>query len=266
MMLPNSAVLRASMTKATRFLRTNSHTIKTVVAMLGAAWACKEFYEAFPEAQRLKEEAMKNKGGELSKVETILAILPAFTEPATFLALTEWFIFSANKDASGKILVATAAAKYYKDKQEEFEQKAEEILGEKKVKSIHEAISQDKVNNTDPMIFANIPKDPDGKYWIQEDVGGSWFRNTRENVDHTLAVCATSVSGARYEGDDVPYSDFLYKVGVSTDTLVAEHYVFDPRKLSYMTDTTGIWDYCEGPDGNPAAILRTSKLVEPMFR
>ncbi len=266
MILPNTTVLRASMTKATRFLQSNSHTIKTVVAMIGAAWACKEFYEAFPEAQRLKEEATKNKGKELTKVETILAVLPAFLEPAAFLALTEWFIFWAHKDAAGKVMVAAAAAKYYKDNAEKFEQKAEEILGEKKVKSIHEAISQDEVNNTDPKIFESIPKGEDGKYWIKEDAAGHWFRDTREHVDHSLAVCATTLAAAKYEGDDVPYSDFLCQIDVDTDNLISEILIFDPKKLGKMTDTTGIWDYCEGPDGKPAAILRTSELVETMFR
>ena len=261
MLLPNTSALKASMSTATRFLRNNSHAIKTAASMLGAAWACKEFYEAFPEAQRLKDEATQKKGSELTKLETILAVLPAFAEPAAFLLLTEWCIYSGHKQYTKDMLMATAAIKYYKDNDEAFKEKAEEILGEKKVKSIHEAISQEKVDNTDPQIFDSIPKDEDGKYWIYEDAGGHWFRSTREEVDHALAVCAVTLASAKYEGDEVPYSDFLCQMHIDTDNLLANTFIFDTKKIGTLTSTNGLWDYCKGPDGNPAAIVRTGEVL-----
>lgn len=195
------------------FVSTNSHTIKSALAMVGVIGVGYTTHQATKNAEELKAKAAEEKGSELSKVETIVAVAPAYALPAAITVVTEALIFGANKDATNKIVAAGAVATMYKDQLKEFTEKAKEVVGENKVKDIREAVEKDNLNK-DPNMYRH-PSDFDSTNsgviccW-KEYLSGQKFYASYDQV----ALYIKEMENELVRGNDVDLNEFYEKAGV----------------------------------------------------
>ncbi len=242
------------------FVKVNSHTIKAAAAMGGVLAVAKTSYDAYPILHTELEEAEKEKGKPLTKTERIIIMAKAFWKAGLAVTFTEALILASIFDANGKILAASAVAALNKEKLEEWKESAADILGKKKVEEIDEKVAEKEIMKGYPMY--NAMYDMDGKYWIKEDITGRFFRDTEEGVKTKIALIAGKLGGA-FE-DEIPVSDFFCMVDLDTEPAASEAYVFHTSNRREMTDAhllSGLFKYCKGPDGRPAAYFLLSKLV-----
>lgn len=242
----NFETIKTTLNATKKFMITNSHTIKSALAMVGVGWTAYESYSAYPEVQRRKEEAEKEKGGELTKVETAVAVAPAFARPATVLAATETLILSANKDATSKIIAAGTIAAMNKKKLEEFVEEAKGIVGEKKVSDIKSEITRKHFDEEVEKGGWNWPENPeDGKYWWRDELTGQMFRSNTQDVELAIAKLEANLAA----GEIVEYDEFAWQVGIKN---------CGASKCAYWDPVDGLRiryeiNYIKGPKGEPAA-------------
>lgn len=249
----NTQSIKALFNTAKTALRVNSHTIKSFAAMIGVGWTAYESYAAYPKAHDLKDQAEKDKGSELSKVETVVAMAPAFARPATVLTATEALIFSANKDASGKILAAGTLAAMNKDRLNEFVDKAKEVVGEKKVSDIKQEITHSHFDK-EMQGGWQWPENPDdGKFWWRDELTGQMFRANTHDVELAIAKCEAQLAS----GELVTFDEFGYQVGIKHCKTSQSAY-WDPMegvRIRYEIN------YIKGPQGEPAAEVVFDNLL-----
>lgn len=231
-------------------IKTNSHTIKSVAAMLGVGWMGYECYQAYPKAMELKENAEIEKGDKLTKPELVIAVAPAFIKPVAIGVGVETLIYSANKDASGKILAAGAVATMYKDQLKEFKDKVTELVGEKKVQEIKDEINKDTIMNHEHELreYTLSAKRPDGTAVVLmvDGLTGQPFYASMEQVRSWVKDMEI-----RLLKDDVVYmNEFYERAGIefrnSSGIGVGSTAYFDSRTIQSLrnafTFTVGEFD------------------------
>lgn len=195
------------------FVTANSHTIKSAMAMVGVIGVGYTSHQAAKDAEERKKKATEEKGSELSKVETIVAVAPAYALPVAVSVITEALIFGANKDATNKIVAAGAVATMYKDQLKEFTDKAKEVVGENKVRDIKDAIGKDNLEK-DPNMYRHPDDfDPTNSGVVccwKEYLSGQKFYASYDKVALYIKEMEVSLKS----GEDVALSEFYDKVGI----------------------------------------------------
>lgn len=132
------------LSKSQMFLKRNSSTILTCVGAVGVIATTVTAVKATPKAMALLDNAKKEKGEELTTLETVKIAGPAYIPSAVLGVSTIACIFGANilnKHGQASLMSAYALAdRSYKD----YKKKVEELYGEEAGAQIRAGIAKDK--------------------------------------------------------------------------------------------------------------------------
>ena len=189
--------------KSQMFIKRNSSTILTCIGAAGVVVTAVTAVKATPKALRLLEEAKKEKGEDLTKLETVKIAAPAYVPAALLGASTIACIFGANilnHRAQASLMSAYALVdSAYKD----YRGKVDELYGEEAGDAVRAGIAKDKYE--DQQIV------PEGDNLLYFDFySGRYFEST-----------AAQVKNAEYQlnrklmMDDCVYlSEWYYLLGI----------------------------------------------------
>lgn len=257
----NTQSIKAAWSTFKHFTAVNSHTIKAVGAMIGVGAVAKTAYDAYPDARDRIAEAEEEKGGELTKVETVVAAAPAFVKPGLAVAVTEALIFESNKDATGKIAALAGLCAIKSDEVKEIKEKTEELLGKNKAAEIESEIAKDHFNKTIGTKTEsgwNWPETiSDGKFWWRDSLTGQVFRANHEDV----ALAIAQIEADLAFGEIVTLDELFFKLGVKDCDagriacwIPGGSYGNGSSRVEYKVN------YIKGPNGEPAAELVLTNL------
>ena len=143
------------MNKFQYFLKKHSPIILTSIGALGVVGTSVLAVKATPKALNLLEEVKKEKGGELTTLETIkVAWKPYIPAAITGIASISCIIGASSVHAKRNAAIA-AAYNLSQTARKEFHDKAMEMIGEKKEQAIKDKIAKEKVEK-DPVTKSEV--------------------------------------------------------------------------------------------------------------
>lgn len=157
------------LSKSQMFFKRNSSTILTCVGAVGVVATTVTAVKATPKALALLDEAKKEKGEELTKLETVKIAGPVYIPSVVLGVSTLACIFGANilnKRGQASLMSAYALAdRSYKD----YKKKVDEIYGEEAGEQVRAGIAKDKYKEQP------IPPVEDGKRLYYDFYSGRYF-------------------------------------------------------------------------------------------
>lgn len=178
-------ILEKACHKSMLFLKRNSSTILTCMGAAGVVATAVMAASATPKALKLLEEATDEKGEELTKMEVVRVVAPAYIPSVVIGASTIACIFGANilnKRHQASLASAYALAdSAYKD----YRNKVRELYGDETDKTIRAAIAKDKCEELGAYAPGYRSLDISGdKRLFYEEYRGRYFETTIENVQN----------------------------------------------------------------------------------
>lgn len=161
--------------KSQLFVKRNASTILTCAGGVGVVATVVMSVKATPKAMLLLEEAKKEKGEDLTKVETVIAAGPAYI-PAAFMGVsTLACIVGAN--VLNKRTQASMASAYalLNESYKEYRAKVVDLYGKEVDTHIKNEVAKDKYKET------NV-SNTDGKELFYDTFSGRYFESTMEAV------------------------------------------------------------------------------------
>ena len=217
-----NAVLRQSKL----FVKRNATTILTTVGAVGVVVTSVMAVKATPKALRLLEDAKREKGEDLTKLEVIATAAPVYIPSVLVGTATIACVFGANvlnkKQQAAMMSAYALLDQSYKD----YKKKVDELYGEGSNKEVEHEIVKDKYDESDLSI-----DDEDGKELFYDAFSERYFRSTMADVleaeyeiNHILAQDCGVYLNEFYDQlglDEVDYGDYL---GWSTFELVETYW------------------------------------------
>jgi hypothetical protein len=194
------------------FFKRNSSTVLTCIAGVGVVVTTVMAVKATPKAMTLLEEAKREKGDDLTTLETVVTAAPAYIPTVLVGASTIACIFGANVLNKRQQAALTSAYALLDNSYKEFRKKVDELYGEGSVAEVKEEIAKDQ--------YANNPiRVSEGMQLFYDDYSGRLFESTMENVlraEYEINKILSTDTGAFlnefYEFlkiDTVEYGDYL---------------------------------------------------------
>lgn len=173
----------------TKLLGGRTRTILTVVAALGVVTTMVLTAKAVPKAEKRKAEAEEEKGEELTKLETAVAIAPAYIPTVLVGASTIACIFGISV-FSHKSQASLASAYALLDTSfKEYKGKLKELYGEEAHQKILEAIAVEKAEHMyltaatfGTACDLSLDENTSEPVWFFEENGNCLFQATIEQV------------------------------------------------------------------------------------
>lgn len=217
-----NAVLRQSKL----FVKRNASTILTTAGAVGVVVTSVMAVKATPKALRLLEDAKREKGEDLTKLEVIATAAPVYIPSVLVGTATIACVFGANvlnkKQQAAMMSAYALLDQSYKD----YKKKVDELYGEGSNKEVEHEIVKDKYNESDL-----TATDEDGKELFYDAFSERYFRSTMADVleaeyeiNHILAQDCGVYLNEFYDQlglDEVDYGDYL---GWSTFELVETYW------------------------------------------
>ena len=231
-----------------KFCKRNASTILTYLGGAGTIATAVMAVSETPKALRLIEEAEKEKGEELTKLEVVRKAGPVYI-PAVMMGVgTLVCIFGAHQLSKRQQASLMSAYALLNTKYKDYKEKTEELYGKDATHKIKEAIANDKYEEQD------IPNEDDGKNLFYDEYSQRFFKATNETVlsaeyviNKTLAENCGVALNELYDlfeidgipgGDDIGWSsaqmyemywsswiDFFHSKGVMEDG--TEYFIID---------------------------------------
>ena len=190
------------------FCRQNVSTILTCVGGAGVVATSVMAVRATPKALRLLDEAEKEKGEELTKLESVRIAGPVYIPAVLVGASTIACIFGANMLNQRKQAALMSAYALLDNSYKEYRNKIEEVYGEGANAHIQEEIAKDKYKDVD------ISVEPD-KQLFYDEFSGRYFESTTADVIAAEYALNKHISewGSAYLNDyyemlKIPVTDF----------------------------------------------------------
>lgn len=133
---------------AKTFLRKNSATILTCAGAAGVIATSVMAVKATPKAMMLLEEAEKTKGEDLTKLETVKTVAPAYIPAAVTGVATIACIFGANVLNKRQQAAMTSAYMLVSNQYKEYKKKVDELYGEAAGIRVREEVAKDHYEET----------------------------------------------------------------------------------------------------------------------
>lgn len=202
--------------KSKMFLNRNSSTILTCMVGAGVVTTAVMSATATPKAIALLEEAEKEKGEALTKLEKVKVAAPVYIPAILAGGATIACAFGANilsKRHQASIMSAYALLdQSYKD----HKKKVEELYGEEALGKISEEIAKDKYEETDISVS-------DDKILFYDEFSGQYFESTIEavqqaeyNINRDLSMRDYATVNEFYDYLNIPHIDGGDDLGWST--------------------------------------------------
>lgn len=141
--------------KSRIFLSRNAPTILTCVGAVGVAATSVMAVKATPKALSLLEEAKKEKGEELTKVEVVKVAGPSYIPAIMVGVSTVACIFSANVLNRRSQAAIMSAYALIDNSYKEYRAKVKELYGEEADKNVKTEIAKDEYAETDIVVEAD---------------------------------------------------------------------------------------------------------------
>jgi hypothetical protein len=171
---------------------------------------------ATPKALRLLEEAEREKGEELTKLESVRIAGPAYIPSILVGVSTIACIFSANMLNQRKQAALTSAYALLDSSYREYKNKVEELYGEGANKEVRTEIAKDKYEDADITVS-------DDKRLFYDEFSGRYFESTLADVlraeyaiNKQIAEWGSAYLNDYYEMLDIPTTDYGDHVGWSS--------------------------------------------------
>lgn len=236
------------------FIKRNSPTILTVLGGAGVIGTAVLAVKATPKAMQLLEQAEKEKGEELTKIETVKVAGPAYIPAAITGVGTLACIFGANVLNKRQQAAMTSAYTLLENAYKEYKNKVTELYGEEADKAVREEIAKDHYKESDI-------EPEDNKLLFYDQFSEQYFNATMEDVikaeyeiNRRISLWGGVYLNEFYELLNIPQPDYGEHLGWSSGTLMdmawSDWLDFEHEKV-------------ELDDGMECYIITMS--VEPMF-
>ena len=174
--------------KAQIFLKRNSGTILTGIGAAGVVVTSIMAVKATPKAIRILEEAKKEKGEDLTTIETVRTAGPIYIPAIISGASTIACIFGANILSKRNQAALASAYAFLNNSYKEYKNKVSELYGDEANDNIREGIAKDKYKNYNDSFT-------DDKQLYFDEYSGRYFQSTPEDIqkaeyeiNRTLAI------------------------------------------------------------------------------
>ena len=159
--------------KSRLFLKQNGSTILTYIGGMGVIVTSVMAVKATPKALYLLEQAQKEKGGDLTKIEIVQVAGPIYIPSIIIGVSTITCIFGANIMNKRQQAALISAYTMLDNSYKEYKKKVKELYGKDADQMIRDSIAKDKYDNE------NVD---DGMHLFYDDFSGRYFESTTENV------------------------------------------------------------------------------------
>lgn len=157
------------------FLKRNASTILTCLGGAGVVATSVMAVKATPKAIDILEKAKKEKGEDLTKLETIKISAPVYVPAVIMGASTLACIFGANILNTRKQAAIMSAYALLDNSYKEYKDKVQELYGPESDKEIKSEIAKDKYESNDISVSEN-------KQLFYDDFSQRYFESTTEDV------------------------------------------------------------------------------------
>lgn len=206
--------------KSGMFLKRNSSTILTCVGAAGVVATTVLAVRATPKATRLLEEAKKEKGEELTKIEVVKIAGPVYIPTVITGVSTIACIFGANVLNKRHQAALMSAYALLDNTHKEYKKKVGELYGEDANVKIREELAKDKYEETDISVSEN-------KQLFYDMFSERYFESTMEEVLKAQYEINKKISlwygvhlNEFYELLDIPTVEYGEFLGWSSGTLM----------------------------------------------
>ena len=191
-----------------------------IAGIVAAVWTT---YKATPEINSALESAKWDKTDKinedeetasaedvtLTKWETFKAVAPYVWKPAACVAFSAVCVVSANVLNVQRLTMLAGAYKLSEKKLQEYEEKAKELLGEKKATELHDEV----VKSMAPDIpdDTGIVRTGNGNQLFYDMFRGQYFYSSVE----AIRTAESTLNKALVSGDGVTLNEFYYELGLS---------------------------------------------------
>lgn len=200
------------------FFKRNGSTILTVIGGAGVVATSVSAAMATPKAMRLLDQAKKEKGEKLTKLERVVVAGPAYIPSIAIGVGTIACIVGANILNKQRQAALIGAYTLLDSSYKEYKQKVLDLYGENANDEVVEAIAKDKYDADEHTVV-------DGKQLFYEAYSGRYFESTMEDVlraEYTLNRELSLVGGvglnAYYELLGLPTIESGDNFGWNADT------------------------------------------------
>lgn len=158
------------------FLSHNASTILTVIGGAGVVATSVMAVKATPKALAIIEEAKKEKGEDLTKLEIMQVAAPVYIPTMITVAATIACIFGANVLSKRKQAALISAYALLDNSYKEYKNKVVELYGEDANKEVRTELAKDEAKKQD------IKDENDGKNLFYDEYSNRYFRAANETV------------------------------------------------------------------------------------
>ena len=236
------------------FIKKNASTILTCVGGVGVVATTVVAVKATPKATALLEQAKKEKGEELTKLEVVRVAGPSYIPAVVIGVSTLACIFGANALNQRQQAALMSAYALLDSSYKDYKHKVEELYGEEAHQHVVTEVAKEKYKDSD------IPEE-DGKELFYDLFSERYFRATMEDVikaeyevNRRLSLHGSVHLNEFYELLDIPAVDYGEYLGWSSSLLMdmtwADWLEFHHEKTEFE-------------DGLECYLLSTG--MEPMF-
>ena len=198
----NPGKVRRKMSRSKLFISRNGSTILTCIGGIGVVATAIFTAKAAPKAAALLEQAKKEKGDELTKLEVVSVAAPVYI-PAIMTGVTTLAcIFGANILNKRQQASLISAYALLDNSYKEYKKKVEELYGEEAVKEIRSEITKDHYDGS--------VKPSDGTMLFYDFYSGRYFESTIEKVREA----EYAINRQLHVEDGVYLNDFYEKLGL----------------------------------------------------
>lgn len=200
----------------------NSPTILTVSAVLGVIGTAVLAYRCSPKAHQIIEEKRKDmslvqNGDKKAKravvLETAKELTPVLLPPVIMGSATGACIIGSNTISSRRIAVLSTAYTLGEKTIKELNLKMDDILGEKKAKTIRDAVAKEKMDqNPPPKDESQIVITGNGDVLCRDSYSGRYFRSNAEKINQAISELSAMARDEMY----VTLNDFYYALKIPT--------------------------------------------------
>lgn len=163
------------------YLKRNSSTILTCIGVAGVVLTAITAAKATPKAIKILEKAREEKGEELTKLETVVAVAPAYIPPVAIGASTIACMVGANILNKRQQAAMTSAYALLDNYHRRYKGKLKELYGEEADTKIREAIVKEDIQDMDVWAPGCGSIDRKGEKRLFE-LNGRYFESTMESV------------------------------------------------------------------------------------
>lgn len=191
-----------------QFVDKNSPHVLTGMALAGLVSTTVMALKAGPKARDILENHQKDmayvKPGDKEARRsvtwnTVKEMTPTILPPIVMGGITAGCIIGADRISTKRLAVMSAAYTLTETALHDYQNKVEELMGERKAQKIKDAIVQDKVTNNPP------PQDPtqivmtgNGDVLCMDNYSGRYFRSSGPKIEHAIVKLSADCASDMY--------------------------------------------------------------------